>query len=380
MSSLPGLNAALAELYGHVGQYEAQPAQAERAVESVSIAKDAHHLAEANVARGCALTYLLRSEEALQVLKETAQQAQRIGDLPVLFEAYQFMIGVGNVTGRPADALEAGDRAVEVAERLSDPELISLAYSSRSLASGDLGEWDKAAGDIDRALTRGRQIGAGDATAFALLRHGELCVQSGDVAEATRALEECLEMVERSGNLFHLRRVGTALAQRDMLLGHPKKACARLISLIEESSEEENLTITENVRPTLILAYIDAGELDSAKELLDLHKARVERVAHLPAMMGSLHLQAMLATHLAQWEEARIALEKGLTLARRIPIPQAEAFLLTTYGEMHRERGEVELARERLEAALKIFRHLGARPDIERVNRMLNVLTSQGTA
>ena len=46
------------------------------------------------------------------------------------------------------------------------------------------------------------------------------------------------------------------------------------------------------------------------------------------------------------------------------------------YGEMHLQRGEPPQARERLEAALAIFRRLGARKDIERVEQMLATLQS----
>jgi hypothetical protein len=41
------------------------------------------------------------------------------------------------------------------------------------------------------------------------------------------------------------------------------------------------------------------------------------------------------------------------------------------YGELHLQRGEPHLARERLEAAQAIFRRLGARKDAERVEQAL---------
>jgi hypothetical protein len=41
---------------------------------------------------------------------------------------------------------------------------------------------------------------------------------------------------------------------------------------------------------------------------------------------------------------------------------------------MHAQKGEPELARERLEAALAIFRRLGARKDVERAEQMLSTL------
>jgi len=69
-------------------------------------------------------------------------------------------------------------------------------------------------------------------------------------------------------------------------------------------------------------------------------------------------------------------LEEGLTLAHSMPYPYAEAHLLHVYGAMHAQRGEPEPARERLEAALAIFRRLGARKDAERVEQALADLQS----
>jgi hypothetical protein len=45
--------------------------------------------------------------------------------------------------------------------------------------------------------------------------------------------------------------------------------------------------------------------------------------------------------------------------------------LLHLYGMMDRQRGEQEAARARLEAALAIFRRLGARKEIERTELLL---------
>ena len=61
-------------------------------------------------------------------------------------------------------------------------------------------------------------------------------------------------------------------------------------------------------------------------------------------------------------------------LARGMPYPYAEARLLHVYGLLHAEQGEPEPARERQEAALAIFRRLGARKDIERVEQDIAAL------
>ena len=52
-------------------------------------------------------------------------------------------------------------------------------------------------------------------------------------------------------------------------------------------------------------------------------------------------------------------------------MPYAEGRLLHVYGEMNVQKGKPEPAGERLEAALAIFRRLGARKDAGPVERAL---------
>jgi hypothetical protein len=91
-------------------------------------------------------------------------------------------------------------------------------------------------------------------------------------------------------------------------------------------------------------------------------------------LVEALRVQAMVFTRQHRWLAAARSLEVGLTLAERMPYPYAEARLLHVYGEMHARKGEREAARERLEAALAIFRRLGARKDVERVEQALATL------
>jgi hypothetical protein len=57
-----------------------------------------------------------------------------------------------------------------------------------------------------------------------------------------------------------------------------------------------------------------------------------------------------------------------------MPYPHGEGRLLEVYGRLHLAGGEPTAARERLEAALAVFRRLGARKDIERTERLLATL------
>jgi hypothetical protein len=72
--------------------------------------------------------------------------------------------------------------------------------------------------------------------------------------------------------------------------------------------------------------------------------------------------------------EARSALEDGLALARPMPYPYREGRLLHDDGMLQVQQGRRGQARERLEAALAVFRRLSAHKDAERTEYLLAAL------
>jgi Tfp pilus assembly protein PilF len=159
------------------------------------------------------------------------------------------------------------------------------------------------------------------------------------------------------------------LAEREILEGRPDAACARLAPLLDVAQQE--VWGGPYAQATLAWAYLEMGDVAAADELVGqaVRRARVERYG--AALVVAQRVQAMVSTRQGRWEDAQRSLEEGLALARSMPSPYAEGRLLHAYGQMHVAKGDPGPARERLEAALAIFRRLGARKDAERVERAL---------
>ena len=119
------------------------------------------------------------------------------------------------------------------------------------------------------------------------------------------------------------------------------------------------------------------GDVAAADELVGqtLRRARVEGYGF--ALVEAQRVQATVAIRQGHWEDAERSLEEGLSLAQRMPYPYAEGRLLHVYVEGHEAKGGPEPARERLEAALAIFRRLGACRDAERVEQTLRMLAER---
>ena len=172
---------------------------------------------------------------------------------------------------------------------------------------------------------------------------------------------------ESYGALFAVRCAQSVRAEWDLLQGQPAAARARLTPQLRGPTLEEwGLNL---VAPIPAWAHLEAGYVAEATAVLAQAMATAQSRADRLTLVDLLRVQAMVATRQRCWAEAEQALEEGLSLACSMPHPYSEARLLHIYGEMHVHKGEMGPARERLEAALAIFRRLGARKDASGASR-----------
>jgi hypothetical protein len=127
------------------------------------------------------------------------------------------------------------------------------------------------------------------------------------------------------------------------------------------------------VVPYLVQAQLELGEVREARRLA-LQVVRYARTKGELGLLGiALLVHAMVATRRGCWQEAERALEEGLAIGWRWSSEAGDggAPFLEAYGQWHAAKGEPERAREKQESALAMFRRLGARRDIERVEQLL---------
>jgi tetratricopeptide (TPR) repeat protein len=207
---------------------------------------------------------------------------------------------------------------------------------------------------------------------YALEWYGELAFRSGEWETALPALEEGVAMASRNQERQGLRRMQTLLAEHDLLESRPQAARALLVPQLDRPGVEEH-DVTW-ILPTLGWAHLELGDVQTAAETAGQADRRARAQSFRLALVDAIRVQAMIAVRQQRWAEAEQALEEGLALTRSMPYPYAEGRLLHVYGEMHNQKSQLALARERLEAALTIFRRLGARKDVERTELALAAL------
>jgi tetratricopeptide (TPR) repeat protein/DNA-binding XRE family transcriptional regulator len=351
------------------GRYAEAMAMGERAIALARAVGEDRLWAAAALWRGEALHKLGRVDEALRVTEEAISLAEAMGDL------YTLGMGLMNVSCQYEDRGEFeqsrryGERALAIAARSGDPLLLALMTTRRGMTAFYAGDWRAARTHFEEAVALDRQVGPSWVSACCLLDLGRLELAEGAWAEATRWLEESLTIAERSDDLFMLYELHRALAEHDLLLGQAERARARLLPVLYHLPRVN--WVIPPVLARLAWAQVELGELHEAEATVAQAIRGAQAMTYRVALVDALRVQAMVFTRQHRWIAAAQSLEEGLTLAKRMPYPYAEARLLHVYGEMHAQRGEPPRARERLEAALAIFRRLGARKDVEHVEQVI---------
>jgi tetratricopeptide (TPR) repeat protein/transcriptional regulator with XRE-family HTH domain len=373
--SLAALYMALYNLYFTSGRYREALAASDQAADLARTMGDTRLLACATAYSADVLLSLNdRFGDALPLAEEAIPLLSQEGDLFFLYLARLAVAMVQAVRGEFHRSKLSFERLCQVAERYGDPGAVAFAMGRRAWVTFMSGDWHRAHEEIAQAVTVSHRARTSWWSGYPVLEWGRLCLAQGDWEAAASHLDEVSRAAERHRDIQALRRAAALLAELDVLQGRAAAARARLVPLLDRPGQPES-TVTYFL-PVLAWAYLDLGDVRQAADAVTQALARM-RPAHMrTVLVDALRVQALVACRQEDWAGAAQALEEGISLARGMPYPYAEGRLLHVQGRLHLQSGEPEIAQARLEAALAIFRRLGARHDAEQVEQAISGLQS----
>lgn len=348
--SLAALHLSLASLLFLIGRYQEQAAAAERAGEIARAIGSDRLLGEAEERRGTGVTLLSHSDEGRRIIEGAIPLIEAGGDLVTLSRALTNVGETAKQLGDMAAARRYTEQAIEVGERIGNPD--QLAFDLANL--GDIllivGEWSAAADALERGLAMGGEKRT-TYNASLLLYAGRLALWTGDWDEADRRLHAGLALAADTEDRQMMEYAEAFLAELDLCHRRPDSAVDRLRPRSE--AEDSNLGL---LLPIFAWALAEAGESEEAAAVAKraMERARGHDTLNL---IDALRVQGMALLRQGQDGEAEQVLADGLALAKELPYPYAEAHILQLLG--------------RTEEALGIFRRLGAKKDIARLEREL---------
>jgi transposase len=372
---LATLYEALGWLLFTAGQYGAALPASEKAAALACAGGDDRTRVLAGWNRVNLLQVIGRLGDALRVGQEVLPLAEAVADLECLWRAHVDLAAMHVLRGAFDASRGFIERALALAEHMGDPGPISGTLTLRGWLAIVGGAWPGAQAGLDQALALSRQVDRSWYSPYPLIFRARLALATGAWADATASVQEALALAERGEDLQALRWASTVMAEMDVLAGHPETARDRLVPLLDQPGLEEcDVTL---LLPVLAWAHLELGQVDQATDVVGQALVRARREDMRLVLVEALRVQALIALRHGQWDEAARSLEEGITLARSMPYPYAEARLLDVYGRLHAQKGQPEAAREGLEAARAIFARLGAPTDAAQVEQALAGLSQK---
>ena len=376
-AALAAMYEALGSLFLFSGRYTDYLSVTERVADLARVLQDGRVLALAERHRGEALELLGRMKDALWAYEAASALAQTAGDLPLLAASLYFKGFIHCFQGQFDHATHAIEQGNEVSERLGDPFwlLVGANHLQRMLIF--TGQWAEVRPNLERLMALGKPPHEWGLFTVLLFAFGVPCLNEGQWDAATAYLEAAAAHAGRMGDLNVQRRTARALAALALAQGRPDAARQHLEPLLDRPGLEE-FAVTYFL-PILAWAHLEAGDLSKAEQTIGQALRRIRAENLNLVLVEALHVQAMILIRQGMDREAEASLREGLTLATAMPYPYAEGRLLHVYGVLHAQQKKPEAARKRLDAALAIFQRLGARKDIEQVERELAACATDRT-
>jgi transcriptional regulator with XRE-family HTH domain/tetratricopeptide (TPR) repeat protein len=334
-------------------------AACEHAAEIAREIGDMHILTRAQFTRGNILVSDLgRIEEARQTLESIVPLIENSGDRSRLCSTLNLLADASVRGGRFGAAQAYADRALALTDR-AGPAQLAWTCCNHGFVAYYAGDWQRAYLDFERGDAIYRGAGSMLESGVARWGMGQVLLARGEIGEGSRLLEEAIAVAEAHKDVAAdtLQSAHAALAERDLVAGDPASARARLQPLLEHMRSKPGLVT--RILILLAWAYLDIGDVGHAASLTQDAVAGAAAGPQQLELVEALRIAGMVAARRSQWSDAQVALEEALALSQAMPYPYAQARILHTFGLMHLQRRQLELADQSLRAARDICARLG---------------------
>jgi DNA-binding SARP family transcriptional activator/transcriptional regulator with XRE-family HTH domain/Tfp pilus assembly protein PilF len=234
--------------------------------------------------------------------------------------------------GRPTEAIEAYQRSLALLLDAGDqPESVAITLNNLGNVYAHIGQFDRAADSLDRAMRQWDQLGSPAGRTMTLNSLGKLHQRTGTLAAAERRLAEALTLA---------REYGQRALEVDALIG-------------------------------LGLTLTDTGRHDEARDHLDLALSLAHQSGTDPDELTARTALARLSLHRDDLDGAAAQLDAALALAATVTDPLAVAFTHRTAASLATRRSDHEAAGRYGRQALALFEKAGAGAEAAEVRSFL---------
>jgi len=354
--------------------------------------------------------YLGRRQELVDILEQYQERLERLGDKPLTGQyysrlgfAYSFLgdrgragsavmkaiaaaeecgdgvtLGTALVSvgmeklwgGKVEEGIELLRRSIELLTPANEHESLGFAYYAMAWGQATRGDFDDARAVLDRLDAIGEATGDPRLQCNAATVRGWVEISTGEFTMGLRLLRYALE---RAPDPFEAALALGFLGYAHLESGEVGEATAVLERAVQEADKLRSRQVRAWFRTHLGEAYLARGQTEAAGDLcrqaLDLSNEAQWRfgIAIAKRLLGRI-------VHASGAADADLYVREALALALELGVRHDVAHCHRVLGELYRQTGKRDQAREHLSAAITMYREIGMRYWLEKAEAGLKAV------
>jgi tetratricopeptide (TPR) repeat protein len=294
-------------------------------------------------------------DQAIKTLTKAAELCEVAGTAEEAGSAYVYLSWSHLDRGDYDRVLTLKEDLLHMMEQQFNLRFHTYALSAASRACSYLGHWDHALEEAQKALTVAQELSDNSLISFVAWNLSAAYASKGDLAQAVECGELAVQKAVTPADKAWARRgLGWALCRA----GETKRGIELLTTVLPIFRAGRFTSVEITLRCYLGEGYWIAGEDDKARQTLEESLEMAERcgtrvyVGFAHRLLGEIALKnnpAQAAPHF----------ERSIAMLQEIKAENELALAYAGYGRHHKQRGQIAQAREYLTKALEIFERLG---------------------
>lgn len=319
--------------------------------------------------RGLAVSELRDIEGGADAFRRSLSYAEQVDDLFNAAAASHYLGMLLERQERLSEAAGEAVRAFELAERRGGIEQIMTGIGTHAVRILYMvGRWQEAEELSDRAVALAETLNVRPFLPFMQVRLSSVYLHRGEVDRAVQILEPLAEnpLTERVERRQMWVISNALLAEHELLHARPIPAAQRMQRVGEVTAS----WLVVQTGWIWAWSLLEAGNVPEAEALarrvLDRMRTNQEPT-HVP---DALRVLGMALARQGRGREAEETLREAISHAESLPYPLAEGRSRCEYADLLLQGNRGDEAEAQITAALTIFRKLGAKPHVQRAERL----------
>ncbi len=371
---LSNLNRSIAVTYERQGEYESAFSFLSKAVD---VLKDQDVPVEKALALNDMGWIRFRQgqhEIAQELLLQAMNLAEKTPRYDVTASIYNRLGGVYWQQGDLAKASEFVQKSLALREEIGDVAALARSYNNLGLLNWMTGKWESALSNFDRCLDLNANLGDIEGAITAHGNLGLLRLGRGEIEQARHHFEEALNRAQQIGHSYNIANSYLNFSQAYLMLGEWQMAydyALLSLKLYTELDAREDVIILYSL---LGGASLGLGNMEQAEKWAnqgnqlvgadDAQAGETDAVGRLRRLWGEIYLARELP------DKAEESLKKSRAIFARLDNELEEGRTIVALAVLSAVRGDYTRARVLSNEARLIFRQLGARADLNKVEAM----------